>query len=241
MNMVHVSSNRCDAVTYTTPEIIAKAAQIDIAVVEGYIQNIYWELCELTSHSNSRHSENNSRNRLNKAQAELLLAHMEKDGSYTSLRDELIRQFDTIIGSLKARKAQRKLFYAARLERIDAMRDLEIASCYHGKYSDLALFMGLGESTRCTRYKYAVPAGKQTVDYLSVQELTALTEAQKDMTKLLCNGYDYEKIRNEVMKRFVEAEEKRATSAKDVPSVEDGAVFWKYVADNVRPFLAPSA
>lgn len=235
MKLVYTPSNHCDAIPFTTPEIIAKVLQCDSSIIKDYIKQNLHDFRKLTSFPKSIYCDVMEENHLNEAQAILLVSRMNKSKTVKALRDELIRQFDAATDELDERKDRREQFRAARQVRTNLMRRLGIKASLHGRYAELAYNFVYGESASIVRYRNGVPAYAQTVDFLTAAEMVELTKAQAVICEHLRAGHDYNYIKAWIKKQRATAES--ASTDEDVPDLVEDPMFWKYVAEKLRPYF----
>jgi len=224
MELVKTASNHCDATPYTTPEIVAEAAQVSSSTIEAHLKN---HAADFHKHGNPhkskmlRHGEGTAPNHLNEAQTMLLLSYLKDSDNIKALRNEYIAQFSAINSELADRRAQKNRFYTARQERTILMRELDVV----GDYAELAYMMAFGKSSKTVRSEYHIPGHSQAIDYLPTAELSALTDAQVKLSKHLRAGHDYKNIKSLLT---------QDTAGNEMPSDE---VLWQFIAKKLIPFL----
>lgn len=80
-----------------------------------------------------------------------------------------------------------------------------------------------------------VPARTQTVDYMTAEDIATLNQAQYDISAYLRKEYSYEQIRALVTPQPLDTN--KESTPEDVPGADMGVMFWKFVAENIRPHL----
>lgn len=191
MKLVYIASACVDDIPYTTPNIIAQAADITLETIIKHMKANCSVFCTRKPSYRTHLCDQCNQEHLTEEQTMFLFTRLQNNEANRTLRKEFARQFDTIKSELEARRQQKLLFLSARQERTTAIRSRGIPYSQNSKFRELAHTMAFGMSAKELRAKYAIPCGAPSFNYLPIADLAALTDAQRRLTKLIEAGYDY--------------------------------------------------
>lgn len=200
--LVIVPSGHCNTIPHTTPAIIAEHTQVSLSVLEALYKSHHADFCK---HADSpskqcyRYCDQAMPEQLNEAQAMLLLALLKNTVPVQAVRIALIEQFNVANKELSMRREQRADYQIALAERNTLLAERGISNSCRPKFTDLAYLIAFDRDSRAVRRENRVPAYDNTVDYMSMDDIFALTSAQEEVSELLRAGKSYEQIRAIVM------------------------------------------
>ncbi|MDL2273295.1 hypothetical protein LJC34_01910 [Oscillospiraceae bacterium OttesenSCG-928-G22] len=200
--LVIVPSGHCNTIPHTTPAIIAEHTQVSLSVLEALYKSHHADFCkheDAPSKRCYRYCDQTMPEQLNEAQAMLLIALLKNTVPVQAVRIALIEQFNVANKALAMRREQRADYYIARTERSTLLSERGISNSVRPRFTEFAYILAFDKDSRTVRRENRVPAYDRIVDYMSMDDLFALTSAEEELSELLRAGKSYEQIRTIVM------------------------------------------
>lgn len=209
-DLVFLEPNKIDAVPFTTSKVIAEFAGIQHHTVTRLIQQYENDLKEF----GSLRFEIEVRKRevgattaktyyLNEEQATLLMTYLKNTERVRSFKKELVRQFYAMRRELLQRHVERAKLLPSRRDMTDAIRDCVPESphkdMYYRHYTDLAYRAAFGKSAAQVRKERNAPKKANASDYMTADELSAVTRIEKQIGVLVEMRLDYYQIKAMVL------------------------------------------
>ena len=201
-NLVYLEPNKIDAVPFTTSDIIAKYAKIDYRSVQRIIET---HLERLESFGIMRFEITLLRGRgrpkkkykLNEQQATLLITFLKNTDIVADFKTELVRQFYLMREELFKRRINRQELKPIRRELTDVIQEKEPDNKWAYKhFTDLGYKSVMGKSARQIRQERNALPKATAIDYMTSQEIQAVTKVDEQITVLIDLGLDYYQIKD---------------------------------------------
>lgn len=139
---------------------------------------------------------------LNEQQATLLMTYLRNTDVVRAFKIELVRQFFAMrkeLMSIKTIKAERKPLRTSMTDAIKALPDSPHKQFKYNQYTDLAYMAALGKTARQLRKERGAEKSATASDYMSSDELAAVSKMENRISVLLEVGMDYQQVKNCLM------------------------------------------
>lgn len=137
--------------------------------------------------------------KLNEQQATLLFTFLRNTPTVIEFKKELVRQFYAMrkeVFRAELAKAERKPLRTSLTDAIKALPDSPHKQFKYNQYTDLAYMAALGKTARQLRSERGVDKFATASDYMSADELAAVSKMENRISVLLEIGMDYTKIKD---------------------------------------------
>jgi len=197
---------------FTTSEIIAECAGVQHHTVTRLIQQHEKDFKEFgllrfeidaVNKAGARGTKYTKNYKLNEQQATLLLTFLRNTPVVIEFKKELVRQFFAMrkeLMNIKAIKAERKPLRTSMTDAIKALPDSPHKQFKYNQYTDLAYMAALGKTARQLRKERGADKAATASDYMSSDELTAVSKMENRISVLLEVGMDYQTIKNSLLR-----------------------------------------
>ena len=195
---------------FTTSEIIAECAGVKRDTVQKLIQRHEKDLrefgrvgFEIRTLQTRGGQQMVKVYHLNEQQATLLLTFLRNTPVVIEFKKELVRQFFAMrkeLMNIKAIKAERKPLRTSMTDAIKALPDSPHKKFKYNQYTDLAYMAALGKTARQLRKERGADKNATASDYMSSDELTAVSKMENRISVLLEVGMDYQTIKNSLLR-----------------------------------------
>ena len=197
---------------FTTSEVIAECAGVKRHAIQVLIQQHEKDFREFGLVGFEMRAVNNPGSRgtkyvkvykLNEQQATLLLTFLRNTPVVIEFKKELVRQFFAMrkeLMNIKAIKAERKPLRTSMTDAIKALPDSPHKQFKYNQYTDLAYMAALGKTARQLRKERGADKAATASDYMSSDELAAVSKMENRISVLLEVGMDYQTIKNSLLR-----------------------------------------
>ena len=195
---------------FTTSEVIAECAGVKRDTVQKLIQRHEKDLrefgrvgFEIRTLQTRGGQQMVKVYHLNEQQATLLLTFLRNTPVVIEFKKELVRQFFAMrkeLMNIKAIKAERKPLRTSMTDAIKALPDSPHKKFKYNQYTDLAYMAALGKTARQLRKERGADKNATASDYMSSDELTAVSKMENRISVLLEVGMDYQTIKNSLLR-----------------------------------------
>lgn len=206
-NLVYLSPNTEEP--FTTSEVIAECAGVKRDTVQKLVQRHEKDLrefgkvgFEIRPLSGSKTGQTVKVYHLNEQQATLSLTFLRNTPVVIEFKKELVRQFFAMrkeLMNIKAIKAERKSLRTSMTDVIKALPDSPHKQFKYNQYTDLAYMAALGKTARPFRKERGAEKSATASDYMSSDELAAVSKMENRISVLLEVGMDYQQVKNCLM------------------------------------------
>ena len=199
--LVYLSPNTKEP--FTTSEGIAECAGIQHHTVTRLIQQheedfkafgiLRFEIEEIRGRGQPKKNYH-----LNEQQATLLMTYLRNTPVVREFKKELVRQFYAMreeLQNVEAVKVERKVIRTEMTDAIKALPDSPHKKFKYAQYTDLAYMAALGKSARQLRKERGADKKSIASDYMTAEEITAVTAMENRIAVLLEVGMDYRQIK----------------------------------------------
>lgn len=200
-NLVYLSPNTKEP--FTTSEVIATCVGVHHHTVTRLIQQheidfeefgiLRFQIEEIRGRGQPKKTYH-----LNEQQATLLMTYLRNTPVVREFKKELVRQFFAMREELQAVrevKAERKVIRAEMTDAIRALPESPHKRFKYAQYSNLAYMAALGKSARQLRQERGAGKKATASDYLTADEIAAVTAMENRIAVLLEVGMDYRQIK----------------------------------------------
>ena len=150
---------------------------------------------------------------LNEQQATLLMTYLRNTPVVRKFKKELVRQFFAMREELQAVrvvKAERREIRAGMLDAIKALPESPHKHFKYAQFSNLAYTTALGKSARMIREERGANNKTPASDYLTADEISAVTAMENRIAVLLEIGMTYQQVKESLT--HVQAPTKKTTN-----------------------------
>lgn len=208
-NLVFLEPDRVDAVPFTTSKVIAEATGMNHRRVKDAIRKHQTDFKSFgllgayeTESSGGRPEEIF---KLNEEQATLLMTLLKNTPVVVAFKKELVRQFYAMRRELVGREIERAKLTPVRRELTDVIKEMDDGPWSYKKYTDLAYKSSVGKTAAQLRKERGASQKAVAADYLTAEELAAVTKRQGQIAVLLEAGMDYQSIKAVVLSELTAA------------------------------------
>lgn len=201
-DLVFLEPNRLDAVPFTTSEVIAQFAGVKRHAVQTLIQThesdfaefgrVAFEMRPLQTRGGMQTVKVYH---LNEEQATLLMTYLRNTERVRAFKKELVRQFYAMRTELLNRRDRRAGLKPVRRELTDAVKETGGGPWAYKQYTDLAYKSSVGKNAAQLRKERGAPKQAAAIDYMTAEEIAAVTKRQGQFAVLLDMGLDYQQIK----------------------------------------------
>lgn len=135
---------------------------------------------------------------LNEQQATLLMTYLRNTPVVREFKKELVRQFYAMrkeLLNVRVAKAERKPVRLGMTDAIKALPDSPHKQFKYNQYTDLAYRAALGKSARQLRQERGAANTATASDYMSSEEIAAVSSMENHIAVLLNVGMEYQQIK----------------------------------------------
>lgn len=197
--LVFIEPNRIDAEPFTTSKVIADMTGIGHRHIKRQIKQREVELLKFgllvacaTESSGGRPEEII---RLNEQQVTLLITFLKNTNVVVAFKVELVRQFYAMREELMRRHVERAGLKPIRREMTDMIKETTDNKWAYKQYTDLAYKMALGKTASKIREERGVSKKAKAIDYMTSEEIHAISKMQDRITVFLEMGMKYQEIK----------------------------------------------
>lgn len=148
--------------------------------------------------------------KLNEEQATFLMTLLKNTPVVVAFKKELVRQFYAMRAELLRRQMRRAELKPIRRELTDVIAEVDGGKWAYKQYTDLAYKSSIGKNAAQLRKERDAPKKAKAVDYMTADEIAAVSKRQGQIAVLLEMGLDYQTIKDIVSGTAAEV---RAVSA----------------------------
>lgn len=192
---------------FTTSEVIAECAEVKHHAIQQLIQKhksdfrsfglIAFEMRKPPAGSKGGRPE--TIYHLNEQQATLLMTYLRNTPVVREFKKELVRQFYAMrkeLLNVRVAKAERKPVRLGMTDAIKALPDSPHKKFKYNQYTDLAYRTALGKSARQLREERGADSTAVASDYMSADEITAVSSVENHIAVLLDVGMEYQQVKD---------------------------------------------
>ncbi len=194
---------------FTTSDVIAQYAEVQHHTITRLIRN---HMKDFESFGEvgfkirpSASGQNEKTWNLNEQQATLLITYLKNTAPVRKFKTELVRQFYSMRAELQTRHIRRGELKPIRRALTDIIQEVDGDRWAYKKYTDLAYRATLGMNAAQLRRDRNAPTGSRAVDYLTADELEAVTKAEGQISVLLEMGMDYKQVKAIFLNKLLHA------------------------------------
>lgn len=191
---------------FTTSEVIAECAGVKRHAIQSLIQQhekdfrefgrVAFEMRPLQTRGGQQMVKVY---RLNEQQATLLMTYLRNTEVVRAFKKELVRQFFAMrkeLLNIRAVKAERKPIRLGMTDAIKALPDSPHKKFKYSQYTDLAYRTALGKSARQLREERGASKTAVASDYMSADEIAAVSNVENHVAVLLDVGMEYQQVKD---------------------------------------------
>lgn len=191
---------------FTTSEVIAECAGVKRHAIQSLIQQHEKDFREFGKVAFEMRPLEGSRTgqmvkvyHLNEQQATLLMTYLRNTDVVRAFKKELVRQFFAMrkeLLNIKSVKVERKPIRLGMTDAIKALPDSPHKKFKYNQYTDLAYRTALGKSARQLRKERGASKVATASDYMSADEIAAVSSMENHIAVLLNVGMEYQQIKS---------------------------------------------
>lgn len=200
--LVFLEPNKLDAVPFTTSEVIAEFAGVKHHAVQQLITKHETDFkefgqvaFEMRAVTYSRGTNYEKIFHLTEEQATLLMTYLKNTPQVRAFKKELVRQFYAMRRELVKRELERAKLTPIRRKLTDVIQETDSGKWAYKQYTDLAYKSAIGKTAAQLRKGRNAPKKAKAVDYMTADEITAVSKRQSQIAVLLEMGLDYQAIK----------------------------------------------
>jgi phage regulator Rha-like protein len=202
-NLVYLAPNTKEP--FTTSEVIAECAGVKRHAIQSLIQQhekdfrefgrVAFEMRPLQTRGGQQMVKVYH---LNEQQATLLMTYLRNTEVVRAFKKELVRQFYAMrkeLLNVRIAKAERKPVRLVMTDAIKALPDSPHKQFKYNQYTDLAYRVALGKSAKQLRRERGATNTATASDYMSSEEIAAVSSMENHIAVLLNVGMEYQQIK----------------------------------------------
>ena len=191
---------------FTTSEVIAECAGVKRHAIQSLIQQhekdfrefgrVAFEMRPLQTRGGQQMVKVYH---LKEQQATLLMTYLRNTDVVRTFKKELVRQFFAMrkeLLNIKSVKVERKPIRLGMTDAIKALPDSPHKKFKYNQYTDLAYRTALGKSARQLRKERGASKVATASDYMSADEIAAVSSMENHIAVLLNVGMEYQQIKS---------------------------------------------
>lgn len=209
-DLVFLEPNKIDSEPYTTSDTIATHANINYRSVQRTIERYESDLSEfgqvrfeITPVVYARGRNDKKTYKLNEEQATLLITYLKNTPQVRQFKKNLVQQFFIMRRELLQRRVNRSQLKPIRREMTDVIQLVDESRWAYKKYTDLAYKMATGKIASKLREERGAKKSAVAIDYMTADEISAVTKLQYQIAVLLEMGMDYQQIKSALANRLL--------------------------------------
>lgn len=133
---------------------------------------------------------------LNEQQASVLITYLDNTEAVRSFKKELVRQFFKLKQEQLSRAMHRQNGKETRLSLTDAIQKQGFSDRFYYHFTNLCYKTAIGYTAKQIREARGVKKYQSPLDYLTSDELQAITQREQQIAMLIELGMTYEQIKN---------------------------------------------
>lgn len=192
---------------FTTSEVIAECAGVKHHAIQQLILKYEQDFksfgrlafeMRAVKNNGARGTKYTKIYHLNEQQATLLFTFLRNTPVVREFKKELVRQFYAMreeLRNVKAVKAERRAIRTEMTDAIKALPDSPHKRFKYSQYTDLAYMAALGKSARQLRKERGASKKATASDYMTADELAAVSSMENRISVLIEIGMDYQQIK----------------------------------------------
>lgn len=188
-----------DATPYTTSKVIAEMTGMNHRRVKDAIRkhesefSVFGLLGAYETESSGGRPEEIVK--LNEQQATFLMTLLKNTPVVIAFKVELVRQFYAMRSELMKRRIERVELKPIRRELTDVIQEVDSSKWAYKKYTDLAYKSSVGKNAAQLRAERKAPKKSTAIDYMTADEIAAVSKRTSQIGVLLEMGMDYEQVK----------------------------------------------
>ena len=197
-DLVFLEPNKIESEPFTTSDIIAECAQVQHHAIQQLIARYESDLKEFGGLAFEMRTVKTNLTKvyhLNEPQATLILTFLKNTPPVREFKKNLVRQFYAMRNELLRRQVERTTLKPIRREMTDAIQEYDNGKWSYKKYTDLVYKSALGKTAVQLRKERGAPKTAKAMDYLTADELAAITKGTYQVSVLLEKTQDYELVK----------------------------------------------
>ena len=202
-DVVFLEPNKIDAVPFTTSDVVAEFAQVSYRSIQRTIERNESDLAsfgrvrfQITPFETKGGIQEKKIYHLNEEQATLLVTYLKNTEPVRLFKKELVRQFYAMRDELMKRRGYRVELKPIRREMTDVIQIKEPDNKWAYKlYTDLAYKAVTGRTAAQLRKERNAPQNAIAIDYMTSEEIRAVTNVEYKIGVLLELGMNYYQIK----------------------------------------------
>lgn len=198
-DLVFLEPNKLDAVPFTTSKVIAEMTGIEHRKIKVAIRKYQNEINSFGLSASYQAESSGGRPeeiiKLNEQQATFLMTLLKNTPVVVAFKKELVRQFYNMRTELMNRKDRRAELKPIRRELTDVVKEVDGSKWAYKMYTDLAYKSTIGKNAAQLRKERDAPKKAKAIDYMTAEEIAAVTKQQERFAVLLEMGMNYQQIK----------------------------------------------
>ena len=200
---------------FTTSDVIAMFAGIQHHTVTRLIQQHESDFKEFgllrfqidaVKREGARGTKYTKHYQLNEEQATLLMTYLKNTAQVRGFKKELVRQFyamRTELYKAQSAKIERKPIRLGMTDAIKALPESPHKHLKYKQYTDLAYKLAIGKTARQVRIERGANKKDTASDFLTSEEIEAVSKAENSISVLLGIGMSYSEIKSALSKSII--------------------------------------
>ncbi|KAF5055023.1 Phage regulatory protein Rha [anaerobic digester metagenome] len=201
-NLVFLDPNKIDAIPFTTSDVIAEFSGVSYRSIQRLIDSHESDFSEfgrvrfeITPSQTNGGIQNKKIYQLNEEQATLLMTYLRNTDRVREFKKNLVRQFYAMRSELMKRRIERVELKPIRRELTDVIQEVDSSKWAYKKYTDLAYKSSVGKNAAQLRAERKAPKKSTAIDYMTADEIAAVSKRTSQIGVLLEMGMDYEQVK----------------------------------------------
>ena len=206
-DLVFLEPDKIDAIPFTTSKVVSEVTGVSHRYIKKQIAQRKSELERfglLVAHeTESTGGRPEEITRLNEQQATVLITFLKNTPVVVAFKVELVRQFYLMREELLRRSTNRIALKPIRREMTDIIQTVDSSEWAYKKYTDLAYKAVTGKIACKLREERGAPKKAAAIEYMTADEIHAVTEMTYKIGVLLEMGMDYQQVKALLVNRLI--------------------------------------
>ena len=125
----------------------------------------------------------------------MLIVFLDNSPKVINFKVELVQQFYSMEAELVARRMERERSKKVRLSMTDAIKKADLSPHFYKHYTNLCYKSAIGFNATQIKKARNVARNSSLMDYLSKEELEAISERESQIATMVTLGMSYDQIK----------------------------------------------
>jgi len=205
--LVFIEPNKMDSIPFTTSKVISDFSGVEHRKLKNTIskyKNDIESFGLLTSYqAESTGGRPETFYKLNESQATFIMTLLKNTEIVVAFKRELVKSFYLMREELLKRRVYREQLKPVRRGLTDVIQESTKSKWAYKQYTDLAYKAVLGRNAAQIRKERNASKMAKAVDYMTAEEIAAITKMQDRIAMLVEMDMDYQQVKLLLLEKFL--------------------------------------